>query len=212
MSTAGSEKVLISGAAGRLESLWLPAGDHVVDRAVVLCHPHPLYGGTMETKLIAHAARRLSKDGWQTLRFNFRGVGQSDGVWDDGRGERDDVVSAIDYVRERLPEARVGLFGFSFGAALALDVGSSDPRVYALVAAAPPPRLLPSDWSGPEGKPTLILAAGQDAVVDLASLEEWALQFSDPVEFQKMPSADHFFTRQIDTVTEAAVRFLNEHF
>ena len=145
---AGSEKIFVDGLAGSLECLWLPSGSDPLERAVVLCHPHPLYGGTMETKLVARAAKKLSESGFQTLRFNFRGVGRSEGSWAEGAGERDDLRAALDYIRSRLPESWLAVFGFSFGAWVGLDVGNSRSDVEALVGVAPPVGRVPSTFSG----------------------------------------------------------------
>ena len=206
--TSGSEKISIDGPVGRLEGLWLPAGATLMERAVVLCHPHPLHGGSMETKLVARTARRLSESGYQTLRFNFRGVGQSEGTWDDGNGERDDVVAALDYISDRLGSARLALFGFSFGAALGLDVGCRDERVEALIAVAPAVQRLPPEWTPADSKPILLVGASQDELVDPEDLREWVRARPDAVRLQMIEGADHLFTDKTDIVADAVVRFL----
>ena len=207
---AGSEKIFIDGPAGSLECLWLPSGSDPLDRALVLCHPHPLYGGTMETKLVARAAKKLSESGFQTLRFNFRGVGRSEGSWAEGAGERDDLRAVLDYIRSRLPESRLAVFGFSFGAWVGLDVGNSRPDVEALVGVAPPVGRVSFDFLRDSTKPKLIVYAGRDAIVDPEGLVEWASGLREPKEVVGVPEADHLFKGQVDEVAEMVARFLVE--
>ncbi len=207
---AGSEKIIIEGPAGSLECLWLPSGSDPLDRAVVLCHPHPLYGGTMETKLVARTAKKLSESGFQTLRFNFRGVGRSEGKWAEGAGERDDLRAALDFVRSRLPECRLAVFGFSFGAWVGLDVGNSRSDVEALVGVAPPVGRVAFDSLRDSKKPKLIVYAGRDEIVDPGALLEWASGLLEPKEVAGVPDADHLFTAQVDEVAGMVAAFLLE--
>src|SRR5262249_35273080 len=130
----------IAGPAGRLEALLEePAGTPASLRAaVVLAHPHPQYGGTMHTKVVYQTAKALTRIGCVVLRFNFRGVGSSDGRWDEGVGERADFHAGLDFMCARYPSIRVWSAGFSFGAWIALTSGAVDPRVSTLVGIAPP--------------------------------------------------------------------------
>lgn len=208
---SGSEKVIIDGPAGGLESLWLPAGSEQLSRAAVLCHPHPLYGGTMETRVVARAARRLSESGFQTLRFNFRGVGQSEGAWSGGTGERDDLRAALDFARTRVPESRLGVFGFSFGAMVALDIGAERPDVEALVAVAPPVAMFASAPPPDSPKPTFVVGAGADEIVDPESLREWYERRTGVKEFHLFPGADHLFSDDSSAVADEVARFLLKH-
>ena len=162
----------------------------------------------METKLVARTARSLSESGFETLRFNFRGVGRSAGEWDAGRGERADLAVAIDYTLSRSPGARLGVFGFSFGAIVGLDVGSRHSEVQALVGVAPPVDALEVDLSQDSVKPTLIVGAGRDTIVDPVTLEEWARRLPPPAEFLFIDGADHMFGSHIGDVTEVVTEFL----
>src|SRR5438132_997672 len=138
----------ITGPAGRLECLLdEPAAARSVGRdgllavpgaagiraAVVLAHPHTEYGGTMHTKVVYQAAKALSRIGCAVLRFNFRGAGASAGSFSNGPGEMDDFRAAVDFMRDRYPDARMWTAGMSFGAWIALTVGAGDPRVSTLV-------------------------------------------------------------------------------
>src|SRR5438552_836069 len=126
-----------TGPAGRLEGLLdLPHrhGDEPALRAgVVLAHPHPQQGGTMHTKAVYQAAKGLVRIGCAVLRFNFRGVGSSQGIFDNGAGETDDFRAALDLMHERYPTAPLWTAGFSFGAWIALEIGAEDDRVSALI-------------------------------------------------------------------------------
>src|SRR4030095_15804012 len=104
----GSTKLSIPGRAGQLQALWRSGGNEThFTKAAVICHPHPLYGGTMENKVVARCARYISEAGIEAVRFNFRGVQQSDGSYDEGRGERDDLLAVIRYVRNTSPQANL---------------------------------------------------------------------------------------------------------
>src|SRR5574338_900385 len=139
----------LTGPAGRLEAILdLPDGrgsDPDADRllaapraAVVFAHPHPQFGGTMHTKAVYQGAKGLVRAGCAVLRFNFRGVGRSEGTFDQGDGEKADFRAALDYMAARYPGTRLWAAGFSFGAWVALEVGAVDDRVSALLGIAPP--------------------------------------------------------------------------
>ena len=127
----------ISGAVGPLEILLdLPAA--TPRAAVVFAHPLPTEGGTMHTKVVFQGAKALARIGCAVLRFNFRGVGRSAGSWDEGRGEKDDYLAALDYISGRYPSVELWAAGFSFGSYVATTCGADDERVCALIAIAPP--------------------------------------------------------------------------
>src|SRR6476620_4492866 len=117
------------GPAGPLEALLdVPAADRV-RAAVVFAHPHPQFGGTMHTKAVYQGAKALARIGCEVLRFNFRGVGTSEGAWDEGRGEMDDFRAALDVMRSRHPDVPLWAAGMSFGAWIALTAGAEDSSV-----------------------------------------------------------------------------------
>ncbi len=144
---------------------------------VVVCHPHPQYGGDMENNVVLAACRALAARGFAALRFNFRGVGGSDGAFDQGQGERDDIRAALAHLAS-LPEVdakRVGLIGYSFGAVVATEVASGDLRALALVS----PPLAFSDLRVAWGCPALVLGGDQDPIAPAERLRwrRW-LRFS----------------------------------
>ena len=209
---AGSKKIFIDGPAGLLECLWLPAGSEGLDCFVILCHPHPLYGGTMETKLVARSAKILSQSGFHTLRFNFRGVGRSEGSWAEGEGELNDLNSVLDYIISRFPGSRIAVFGFSFGAWIGLNVGSNRSDVEALVAVAPPVQDAPFDSCEKSIKPKLVVYAGRDSVVDRRELVAWTSSLKGLTKVIEIPEADHLFTNEVDSVGRIVSTFLLEVF
>src|SRR3981189_2773689 len=127
----------LPGPAGRLEELlWdVPDRDDIArpPLAAVVCHPHPLFGGTMHNKVVYQTAKTIHRFGLPVLRFNFRGAGSSDGAHDEGRGEQDDVSAALDFLAAEYPGAPLLLAGFSFGSWVGMRVGCEDPRVSHLI-------------------------------------------------------------------------------
>src|SRR3954464_11755668 len=127
----------LSGPAGRLEAL-IDEPSTPPRAAAVFAHPLPTHGGTMHTKAVFQGAKGLVRIGCAVLRFNFRGVGRSEGTFDQGEGEKEDFRAALDYMAARYPGVPLWAAGFSFGAWVALEVGAGDPRVTALIGIAPP--------------------------------------------------------------------------
>jgi len=162
----------------------------------LVCHPHPLGGGTMHTKVVFRVAQALVSLGIPTLRFNFRGVGRSTGVFDEGRGEGDDVRTALDFLAARYPGAPICLAGFSFGAWVGLPVGCADARVRQLIGVGVPVRLLAVDDLANCAKPKLIVQGAEDEYGPLDALQPWYARLAPPKHLTVIPGADHFFTQQ----------------
>lgn len=176
------EKVVIDGPAGNLEGAFSHHGDAAV---AVLCHPHPLYGGTMDDAVLSAFSTALEGAGISVLRFNFRGVGASDGEHDQGVGEVDDVIAACRWAGER--GERLLLGGYSFGAAAALRAAEAS-GAGALLLAAPPPALL--DGVSLPAVPAIAIYGDRDAFVDEAALREL---LGDRTAYHPVAGADHFF-------------------
>jgi alpha/beta superfamily hydrolase len=162
---------------------------------VVVCHPHPLYGGDMDSPVVLAAAEACAGRGLATLRFNFRGVGGSTGAWDEGRGEQDDVRAALAHLRGLLaPPARVALAGYSFGAAMSAAVVAGGEPVAALALIAPPlgsPSWRPPAMLGVAG-PLLIVAGTEDAYCPPPALAVLAAALP-AATVSLIDGADHFF-------------------
>lgn len=195
----------IAGPVGRLEAILMkPAGQ--VRAAAVVCHAHPLHGGIMHFKVVFRAARALQAHGIAALRFNFRGVGRSQGVHDHGRGEQDDVSAALDELQRRFPGRPLVLGGFSFGAHMALRLGTRDGRVAALFALGFPLTQVP-DLAFLEScrVPRLFVQGEHDEFGRAQNLRAVVEGLPEPRTLVVVPGSDHFFTGHLDTL-QAAVQ------
>jgi len=198
----------MSGPAGSLEALleWDPRGKP--SRAALLCHPHPLYGGTMHNKVVFRAAKGAVQAGLPALRFNFRGVGKSAGSYDHGRGEGDDVTAALDYLGTRFPALPICLIGFSFGAIVGLRVGATDPRVAALIGLGIPVATANFDFLTGVTKPKLIIQGTRDQFGPREEVEPFYASLSEPKRIRWIEDADHFFTGKLETLQRSVREFL----
>jgi alpha/beta superfamily hydrolase len=192
-----------AGPAGRLEAV-LMRPDGPVAAAAVVCHAHPLHGGMMHFKPVFRAAKALQDDGLATLRFNFRGVGRSEGSYDLGRGEQDDVRAALDEMARRYPELPLVLGGFSFGASMAMRVGAVDERVRAAFALGFPLAMTPDSgflrgWT----KPRLFVQGEHDRFGDGPSLRAMVDGLDGPRTTVVVPESDHFFLGHLESLSEA---------
>ena len=208
-ATPRVETILFSGPAGRLEGLW-KAAPAPVRGVAVFAHPHPLFGGTLHNKVVYRAARALVAAGFSTLRFNFRGVGASEGRHDAGRGETGDVRAAFDEAERRGgPEGSpLVAGGFSFGAAAALRATAGDGRVAAFVGAGLPVAADSGDGLVPPGVPALFVTGEEDTFGPPETLSRWAASATPPPKVVIVPSADHFFAGHLDELESAIGSFL----
>jgi len=185
---------------------WDPG---VTPRHVALiCHPHPLYGGTMHNKVVFRAAKAALLAGLPTLRFNFRGAGKSVGTFTGGEGEREDVRAALDYLAAYFPGLPVCLMGFSFGSWVGLAVGATDPRVSTLVGLGVPANMSEFDFLHDVRKPKLILQGTRDEFGSVAKVSELFDSLPEPKQIHWVEGADHFFAGKLDEVQEALRQFL----
>jgi alpha/beta superfamily hydrolase len=197
---------------GHLEGLLrLPddeAGGEGTPRLVaVVCHPHPLYGGTMHNKTVFRLATALNQVGIPTLRFNFRGVGLSTGTHDEGRGEQDDIRAALDEMERRFPGVPLAVAGFSFGAWTGLRVGCAEERVRQLVGVGVPVDLLPVDALATCDKPKLIVQGALDQYGPEAQIRAWFAGVAEPKHLEVIASADHFLNAHLDELQQAIVGY-----
>jgi len=178
--------------------------------AVVLGHPHPQFGGTMHTKGIYHTAKGLSRIGCAVLRFNFRGVGRSDGTYDEGRGERDDFRAALDFMSGRLPGLPLWAGGMSFGSWVGLNVGVEDPRVSLLLGVAAPVNKW--DFSAVERspKPKFFVHGELDEICGFRDINAFYARCADPKELVIIDSSDHLFNGVVNEVADAVEELLGD--
>ncbi len=193
-------QLILNGPVGRLECLYREAGE---GGGVVILHPHPLYGGNMHNKVVFAMARALGAAGLATLRLNFRGVGLSEGDYDDGRGEQDDLLCGLDFLEGELRGRPLFLAGFSFGAWLALKTGTEDERVTAMLGVGTPVGWGDMDWLYPCEKPKLFIHGSVDEYCDPGRLGEEFRRLAEPKRLVWVEGADHFFMEQIDELNSA---------
>jgi alpha/beta superfamily hydrolase len=200
-----TEAFELQGPAGTIEcAVNQPADANAPNGIAVLCHPHPVHGGTMDNKVVQTMARAFVQLGWRAVRFNFRGVGRSAGAWDEGRGEVDDALAVIAAVRR--PGLPLALGGFSFGgyvasqAAQRLADGEKAERLVLIGPATSNFRVAPV----PAG--TLVIHGEQDEVVPLAATLDWARPQGLPVVV--VPGVGHFFHGQLALLKSLVVQAL----
>ena len=218
-SSAGSIRSLfLDGPAGRLEAL-LNAGAPNATHAALVCHPHPLFGGTLHNKVVFHTMKALNSFGFPTLRFNFRGTGLSQGEHDRGNGEGDDVRTALDWLDAEFHLPLI-FAGFSFGAAVGLRAAFADPRVKALVGVGTPvapvaadteePRVYTYDFLRDCAKPKLFVSGARDQFGPRAKLEALLASMPEPKKLVRIEGADHFFEGRLRELREAIEAWVKE--
>ena len=201
----------IAGGAGRLEAMLWTVADANPRLAAVVCHPHPLFGGTMHNKVVYQVAKTLHNEGAPVLRFNFRGAGLSEGTHDKGRGEQDDVRAALDYLSEQFPGKPILLAGFSFGAWVGLRVGCEDTRVTALIGLGLPANESDLSFLRSCAKTKLIIQGGNDQYGSRANVEALVARMPEPKRLVIVDGVDHFFAGKLDSVGAAIASWFAEH-
>lgn len=190
---------------GHLEAILKEPGS-VVRGAAVVCHPHPLHGGTMHTKALYRAAQGLNEAGLIVLRFNFRGVGTSTGSFDDGVGEQDDVRAAIDWLVDEHPHLPLVVGGFSFGSVVALGVAATDDRVSAMLGLGLPVDLddrYDYGFLAESPKPVLVVQGEHDEFGSARALKETLAPLGSHITVVPVLGTDHYFEGRLDELREA---------
>jgi uncharacterized protein len=212
------KSLFLEGPVGRLEAL-LNAGAEEARHAALICHPHPLFGGTLHNKVVFHTMKALNGFGFPVLRFNFRGTGLSHGEHDEGRGEIEDVRAALDWLDAEFHLPLI-FAGFSFGAAVGLRAASSDTRVTALIGVGTPvvpvaadaetPRVYSFDFLRDCVKPKLFVSGERDQFGPRAKLEELIASVAEPKKLVVIDGADHFFEGRLRELREAIESWVKE--
>jgi len=200
----------IAGPAGRLEVLLWTTPASEPPFVAVVCHPHPLYGGTMHNKVVYQAAKRLHEFGIPVLRFNFRGVGLSEGAYDKGHGEEGDVRAALDYMAREFPGEPILAAGFSFGSLVGLRVGCKDVRVAELIGLGIPANSSDLEFLRECAKPKLIVQGGNDKFGSPEKVEAVFAALPEPKRLVIVEGADHFFAGHLDEAGAAIDAWLAE--
>jgi alpha/beta superfamily hydrolase len=195
------------GPAGQIEAILkepaLPA-----TRAAIVCHPHPLFGGTMHNKVVYRIARAFQEAGFAVLRFNFRGAGLSSGEHDDGRGEQEDLRAAMKFIEARFRGAELWLAGFSFGSAVMLQAAACDERVRAIVAAGVPVSKYDFTAIARCHKPKLFVQGSLDQFGSIEDLRRFFHALDEPKKLEIIEGADHFFEGHLTELAQAVSDFI----
>jgi len=201
-----SRNLFLDGPAGRLEAiLWTPASGERTGLAALVCHPHPLFGGTMHNKVVYQAAKTLDALGLPVLRFNFRGAGLSAGQHDNGRGELDDVRAALDFLAGEFAQVPLLVAGFSFGCWMGLAAGCADARVTELIGLGTPVNRTDFSFLRKCAKPKLFVHGANDEHGDVAKLEELVGSLPGENQLVVVAGAEHFFAGKLGEV-DGAIR------
>lgn len=191
------QALFIPGPCGQLEAMIHAADNQGVFAArqaiAVICHPHPVHGGTMDNKVVTTLMRVYRDLGIHAVRFNFRGVGKSEGSFDNAIGEQDDLLAVIAWVSQQFPGAPLLLAGFSFGSSIAAQVSYQAPRLQHLTLIAPPVERYPYARSGRFYCPVCVVQGGVDERVVAEGVYQWVDALQGAVELIRYPQAGHFF-------------------
>jgi len=200
---------MLRGPAGDLQAVLETPADGAVRACAVVCHPHPLQGGTMHNKVAHTLARAFLGRSMAALRFNFRGVEKSDGKFDDGVGELQDALAAIDFMRDRHRGQPLWLGGFSFGAAIAIRAAIAA-RASGLISVAPAVARFRNDLDEQPGCPWLIIHGDIDELVDVEETIAWVNLLEPGPELQVFADTGHFFHGRLVRLRHAVEAFIDK--
>ncbi|HKP39008.1 MAG TPA: alpha/beta fold hydrolase [Pyrinomonadaceae bacterium] len=201
--------LFIPAPHGRLEAILKTPRAETASGVALVLHPHPLGGGTMHNKVVFRAAAALIDSGLITLRINFRGVGQSSGEHDEGRGELEDVRAGLDYLSQEYPDKEITLCGFSFGARVGLEVGIADQRVRRLISIGTPVDKYDFSFLESCPKPILFVHGEHDEFGNVEKLRELVAKIKAPAELRVIKDAGHFFDEQLDELKRVISEWAN---
>jgi len=209
-------EIIFNGPEGRLEGRYHPAQEPNAPIALIL-HPHPQYGGTMNNKVVYNLFHIFVRRGFAVLRFNFRGVGRSQGVFDDGIGELSDAASALDWLQTMNPNASsCWITGFSFGSWIGMQLLMRRPEIKGFITVAPPADKYDFSFLAPCPSSGLIVQGEADEIVEPAASETLAIELQAKraitIDYELIKGADHFFRDQLDEMTAVVENYLDKRF
>ena len=211
-TSAAIQSFFLPGPAGRLEAL-LNRGAAGATHVALICHPHPVYGGTMHNKVVYHAVKALNGFGFPVLRFNFRGAGSSEGKHDEGRGEVQDVCAALRWLEDEFTLPII-FAGFSFGAAVGLRAACPDPRVHALISLGMPLEVDDRSYGyrflQDCAKPKLFVSGGNDLYGPRDALQRLVESLPEPRRLVLIEGGDHFFEGHLPAMRAAVEQWVRE--
>jgi alpha/beta superfamily hydrolase len=201
----------ISGPAGQLEAVVAEISPTKNPIIGIICHPHPLHGGTMHNKVVSTLSRTFRELGITSLRFNYRGVGKSGGSFAEGSGETEDTLAVIEWAKEQWPQANIWLAGFSFGAYVSLRAATIANNISQLISIAP--AVNHADFSHLHPKcPWLLVIAEKDTIVPADEIKKWIKTLQPPPDILTFSEATHFFDGQLVTLRQQLIdKFHHAH-
>jgi alpha/beta superfamily hydrolase len=205
-------EIIFNGPEGRIEGRFHLSANKTAPAALVL-HPHPLHGGTMNNKVVYNIYHAFVRQGFSVLRINFRGVGRSQGTFDNGQGELADAATALDWLQQHTEgSTNYWLSGFSFGAWIAMQLLMRRPEVQGFVAVSPPVNKYDFSFLSPCPAPGLIVQGDADSVVSEDAVSKMvgklSKQRSLPIEYGMIPGADHYFRTRLDAMSSIIEEYI----
>ena len=201
------ERIYFEAGGARIEG-FLSMDRRLAKGSIIICHPHPLFGGTMDNNVVTTVAQIAAMWDFSSLRFNFRGVGESTGAFGGGIAEREDVKGAIDYLEERRKPLVILVAGYSFGAIVGLPVGANDERVRGLIGVAPPLEMFDFAFLRDCPKPKLFVCGDRDDICPPPKMEEFFETLLEPKWLRILPGIDHFLYGKKGLLEDAIGDFL----
>ena len=205
-----TEPLVIEGPLGALQAIVDIPVDADASHVAVVCHPHPVYGGTMTNKVVHMLAKSFNERGAPAVRFNYRGVGASAGSYDEGNGETDDTLAVLDWAARRWPGAQLWLGGFSFGGAIAIRAAVAR-DVRRLVTVAPAIQRVSVESSRLPRCPWLLVQGDRDELVDAAEIQRWVASLTAPPAVALLPGVDHFFHSRLNELRAVVLDWLERN-
>ncbi len=206
----GEHGVEIAGPIGTIEAKSLCPEQSREDIIAVICHPHPLHGGTMKNKVVTTVARSVRDLGICSLRFNFRGVGKTEGEYDEGRGEAEDLLAILSWIHERAPQIKIIVVGFSFGAYVSYRVASQT-NLNALILLAPPVHHYDFDTLAPPNCNCLVIQGEDDEIVPPEAVYAWLRKQPVTTKLIRLAQTGHFFHGKLVTLKEKLHEYMTQY-
>lgn len=203
------ESLAIQGPAGALQAILETPQHASMTHVGVVCHPHPQHGGTMTNKVAHILARSFNEAGAPSVRFNFRGVGASAGVYDEGVGETDDTIAVLDWAAQRWRGSQLWLAGFSFGGAVAIRAAAKR-KIERLITVAPAVQRIGLEAGELPRCPWLLVQGDQDELVNPAEIQRWVASLEPGPELKILSGVDHFFHGRLNELRDLVVSWLSE--
>ena len=206
-------EIIFNGPEGRLEARYHQS-DIKGAPIVLALHPHPLYGGTMNNKIVYNLYHAFARNGFSVLRFNFRGVGRSQGKFDDGVGELSDAATALDWLQQQNPDASTcWISGFSFGSWIAMQLLMRRPEIEGFISVSPPANLYDFSFLSPCPSSGMIIQGDKDDVVSEEAVSKLVAKLSSQsgssVDYRIVPGADHYYRNTLDSLNEHLDDYIN---